>query len=69
MITPEWSDGDSTYNIGAGIGGLIGSVVPLEKTAIEGPWDKGRVDGTTGASGCVETRRAGDAATGVVAIA
>ena len=49
IITPEWSDGASTFNIGGGIGALVGAVAPLEKAAIEGPWDKGRVDGMTGA--------------------
>jgi hypothetical protein len=49
VITPEWSDGASTFKISSGMGGLIGSVIPLEKAAIEGPWDKGRVDGATGA--------------------
>jgi hypothetical protein len=49
VITPEWSDGGMSYNIASGIGGLIGSQIPLERAEIEGPWDKGRVDGMTGA--------------------
>jgi hypothetical protein len=49
VITPEFTDGASTYKLSKGLGGLIGAVVPLEKAAIEGPWDEGRVDGTTGA--------------------
>lgn len=49
VITPEWTDGAMTFKLSTGIGGLIGAVAPIEKTKIEGPWDQGRVDGTTGA--------------------
>jgi hypothetical protein len=49
VMTAEFSDGATTYNMGAGLGSLVGAVVPLEKAALQGPWDKGRVDGTTGA--------------------
>lgn len=49
VMTVEWRDGAMTYNLGSGLGALIGAVAPLEKAALEGPWDKGRVDGTSGA--------------------
>ena len=49
VLTPEWSDGATTFNMSRGIGGLIGAAVPLEKTRLEGPWDNGMVDGMTGA--------------------
>lgn len=49
VITPEWSDGATTFNVSRGIGGLIGLVAPIEKAAIEGPWDNGQVDGMSGA--------------------
>jgi hypothetical protein len=49
VITPEWSDGDTSFKMSSGIGALVGAAAPIEKTAIEGPWDKGQVDGMTGA--------------------
>jgi hypothetical protein len=49
VITAEWQDGAMTYNLSRGIGGLISAVAPLERKSIEGPWDKGQVDGTSGA--------------------
>ena len=48
VVIPEWTDGAMTFKLSKGVGGFIGAVVPLDKTAIEGPWDEGRVDGTTG---------------------
>lgn len=49
VITPEWTDGNMMFNLSSGIGGLIGAVAPIDKAKIEGPWDRGQVDGTTGA--------------------
>jgi hypothetical protein len=49
VVTAEWQDGAMTYNLSRGLGALIGGVVPLEKGAFQGPWDQGRVDGTSGA--------------------
>jgi hypothetical protein len=49
VITAEWQDGAMTFNLSRGIGGLIGAVAPLERASLEGPWDKGQVDGTSGA--------------------
>ena len=48
IITPEWTDGATTFKLARGIGGLIGSQVPIENADIEGPWDKGALDGMTG---------------------
>lgn len=49
VITPEWRDGAMTYGIGSGLGALVGAAAPLEKARFDGPWDKGRLDGMTGA--------------------
>ena len=49
VITAEWQDGAMTFNLSRGVGGLIGAVAPIEKGSFEGPWDKGQVDGTSGA--------------------
>jgi hypothetical protein len=49
VITAEWQDGATTFNLSRGLGGLISAVAPLERASLEGPWDKGQVDGTSGA--------------------
>lgn len=49
VVTPEWSDGKMLFGMSSGIGGLVGMVAPLDRAALEGPWDKGQVDGPTGA--------------------
>jgi hypothetical protein len=49
VVTPEWSDGKMQFGMSSGIGGLVGMVAPLDRAPLEGPWDKGQVDGPTGA--------------------
>lgn len=39
-LVPTWSGGDETFNIEAGIGGLMSQVLPQELVVFKGPWDK-----------------------------
>jgi hypothetical protein len=47
-LSPTWSDGEETFAIEKGVGGLIGQVLPQELTVIKGPWDKAQISSTTG---------------------
>lgn len=49
VLTAEWQDGAMTFNLSRGVGGLVSAVVPFERASFDGPWDKGQVDGTSGA--------------------
>ncbi len=44
-----WSDGESEFKLEKGMGGLLGQVLPQENAALEGPWDKATISGSTGA--------------------
>ena len=48
-ISPTWSDGEQSFKIEKGIGGLVGIVAPQEQVIIKGPWDAAH----TGMSGAL----------------
>lgn len=40
VISPEWSDGQQSFKMEKGIGGLVGMVLPKEEMVVfKGPWD------------------------------
>jgi len=40
VISPEWNDGQQSFKMEKGIGGLVGMVLPKEEmVVIKGPWD------------------------------
>ena len=47
VLSPEWSGGAQTFKIDKGIGGLLGMVAPQENVVLKGPWDQGKVSGTS----------------------
>jgi hypothetical protein len=40
VLSPTWADGQESFGMEKGIGGLVGQVLPQETTVIKGPWDK-----------------------------
>ena len=48
-IVPTWNGGDETFNIEAGVGGLLGQVLPQELVVFKGPWDKAQPSRGSGA--------------------
>lgn len=48
-LIPTWSDGDETFNIEAGVGGLMSQVLPQEMVVFKGPWDKAQPSRGSGA--------------------
>lgn len=48
-ISPTWSDGEQSFKLEKGIGGLVGIVAPQEQAVIKGPWDAAH----TGMSGAL----------------
>jgi hypothetical protein len=48
-VIPTWSDGDETFNIEAGVGGLMSQVLPQEMVVFKGPWDKAQPSRGSGA--------------------
>lgn len=48
-IVPEWSGGEQTFKISAGIGGLLEQLLPEERVIFKGPWDQAQIERGTGA--------------------
>ena len=48
-IVPEWTDGEQTFKLAKGIGGLVSTVLPQEMVVFKGPWDKAHINVGTGA--------------------
>lgn len=48
-LIPTWSGGDETFNIEAGVGGLMSQVLPQEMVVFKGPWDKAQPSRGSGA--------------------
>ena len=48
-VVPTWSDGDETFGIEAGMGGLLSQVLPQELVVFKGPWDKAQPSRASGA--------------------
>lgn len=48
-IVPEWTDGEQTFKLAKGIGGLVSTVLPQEMVVFKGPWDQAHIDVGTGA--------------------
>ena len=49
VLSPTWSGGKETFNVDAGVGGLVGMVAPQENVVFKGPWDEAHVSSGTGA--------------------
>jgi hypothetical protein len=49
VLIPTWSDGEQTFKMEAGLGSLLGQVVPQESVIFKGPWDKAQPSRGTGA--------------------
>ena len=48
-LVPEWSDGEQTFKLEAGIGSLMSQVLPEELVVFKGPWDQARISSGSGA--------------------
>jgi hypothetical protein len=49
VLIPTWSDGEQTFKMEAGLGSLLGQVVPQESVIFKGPWDRAQPSRGTGA--------------------
>jgi hypothetical protein len=49
VLSPTWSDGQQSFNMEKGIGGLIGAVMPQDNVVMKGPWDKAQISSGSGA--------------------
>jgi hypothetical protein len=49
VLVPTWSGGEESFKLEAGIGGLIGQVLPQDNVVFKGPWDKAQPSRGSGA--------------------
>ncbi len=49
VIVPTWSGGEESFKLEAGVGGLLGQVMPQENVVFKGPWDKAQPSRGSGA--------------------
>lgn len=49
VIVPTWNGGEESFKLEAGVGGLLGTVMPQENVVFKGPWDKAQPGRGSGA--------------------
>lgn len=49
VVVPTWTDGEQTFKLEAGLGGLLKQVLPQELVVFKGPWDQAQTSAGTGA--------------------
>ena len=49
VLVPTWSGGEESFKLEAGVGGLIGQLLPQENVVFKGPWDKAQSSRGSGA--------------------
>lgn len=49
VLVPTWTDGEQSFKVEAGLGGLMKQVLPQELVVFKGPWDQAQTSAGTGA--------------------